>query len=100
MEIGFIAYLKLKEAYALTCGDEDQAATALESAHRFILEHLANIAQPLSNHLEGSDIPYLVKAGAVLLRRVGPPPKAASPLPILQEDPQESEWACGENSGQ
>jgi nitrate reductase assembly molybdenum cofactor insertion protein NarJ len=96
VETGFIAYLKLKEAYALACGDEEQAATASESAQWFTLEHLANMVEPLANHLEASDIPYLVKAGAALLHRVGPTPKAASPLPILQEDQQESEWACGD----
>jgi nitrate reductase assembly molybdenum cofactor insertion protein NarJ len=96
LETGFIAYLKLKEAYALACGNKEQAATASESAQRFTVEHLANIAEPLANHLQASDIPYLVKAGAALLRRVCPTPKAASPLPILQEDHQESEWTCGD----
>ena len=96
VESSFIAYLKLKEAYAWACGNEDQAATAAESAHQFIREHLANIAEPFTSHLQASEIPFLVKAGAALFRRVGPTPKAASPLPILQEDHQESEWACGD----
>jgi len=97
VETGFIAYLRVKEAYALACGNEEQAATAAESARRFMHEHLANITEPFSNHLGESDMPYLVKAGAALLRRVGPLPKAASPLPILQnDDHQESEWACGD----
>lgn len=96
VEIGFIAYLKLKEAYALACQDEECAATASESAQRFIHEHLANIAQPLAERLEASEIAYLAKAGAALVRRVGPPPNTASPLPILQEEQSESGWACGE----
>ncbi len=96
VETAFIAYLKMKEAYALTCGNEQQAATAAESAQRFLEEHLANIAQPFANHLEGSGIPYLAEAGRALLRRVGPPPKPASPLPILQEEQLEGELACGE----
>lgn len=102
VETGFIAYLKLKEAYALACGSEEQAATASESAQRFSLEHLANIVEPFVNHLEASDIPYLVKAGAALLHRVGPLPKAAfPPLPILQnDDQQESEWVCGDGLGE
>lgn len=94
VEIGFIAYLKMKEAYALACQDEVRASTASESAQRFIQDHLANIAQPLAEHLEGSEIAYLAKAGAALVRRVGPPPSTASPLPILQEEQSESEWAC------
>lgn len=96
VETGFIAYLKLKEAYALACGNQEQAATAADSARQFICEHLGSIAEPLANHLQASEIPYLAKAGAALLRRVGPMPKAASPLPILQEDQAESEWTCGD----
>lgn len=100
VETGFIAYLRMKEAYALSCRDEERAATAAESAQRFLQEHLANIAQPLADRLEGSGIPYLAKAGAALLRRVGPPQTPASPLPILQEEQAESDWACGEMEGE
>jgi TorA maturation chaperone TorD len=96
VETGFIGYLRLKEAYALACGNEEQASTASESAQRFIREHLANIAQPFANHLEASDIPYLIKAGAALFRRVGPLPNTALPLPILQEEQPSSEWTCGD----
>jgi TorA maturation chaperone TorD len=95
VEVGFVAYLRIKEAYARACQHEEQAATAAESAQKFIQEHLANIAQPFAGHLEGSGIPYLAKAGAVLLRRVGPSP-APFPFPILQQDPKEEEWSCGE----
>ena len=96
VETEFMAYLKLKEAYALACHDEERAATASESAERFVKEHLANIAQPLADRLEGSGITYLVKAGSALLRRVGPPAVAVSPLPILQDETKEDEWGCGE----
>jgi nitrate reductase assembly molybdenum cofactor insertion protein NarJ len=99
VETEFIAYLKLKEAYALACHDEERAATTSESAQQFLKEHLANIAQPLADHLEGSDMAYLAKAGAALLRRVGHPAVAASPLPILQEEPKEDEWGCGDTGG-
>lgn len=100
VEIGFIAYLKMKEAYALACHHDEQAATASESAQRFVQEHLANIAQPFANYLRGSGISYLAKAGAALLRRVGPLPTSASPLPILQEETQEREWSCGALGGE
>jgi nitrate reductase assembly molybdenum cofactor insertion protein NarJ len=95
VETGFMAYLKMKEAYALACQNEERAATASESAHRFLHEHLANMAQPFANHLEGSDIPYLAKAGAALLRRVGPPPATATVLPILQEQVEQDDLSCG-----
>ena len=48
VEAGFIAYLKIKELYALRCEDETRAATASESAQRFLQDHLAIVAQPLS----------------------------------------------------
>ncbi len=100
VESGFIAYLKMKEAYALVCGNEEHAATAAESAQRFLEDHLANIAQPFANHLEGSRISYLAGAGTALLRRVPPPAAPASPLPILQEDLKENEWTCGDPGGE
>jgi len=96
VETEFIAYLKLKEAYALACHDEERVATTAESAQCFLKEHLANIAQPLADHLEGSGISYLAKAGEALLRRVGPPAISTLPFSILQEQPKEDEWSCGE----
>ena len=98
VEAGFIAYLKMKEAYALACKNEERAATAGESAQRFIEDHLTNLAQPLAERLEGSGISYLATASAVLLRRVGPQKVAPSLLPILQEESQEGTFACGESS--
>jgi nitrate reductase assembly molybdenum cofactor insertion protein NarJ len=98
VEAGFIAYLKMKEAYALASQDEERAATTSESAQRFIADHLTNLAQPLAERLEGSGISYLAMASAALLRRVGPPPVAPSPLRILQDEPQENGFGCGESS--
>jgi hypothetical protein len=80
----------------LACHDEERAAATSESAQQFLKEHLANIAQPLADHLEGSGISYLAKAGAALLRLVGFQAVAASPFPILQEHPKEEEWGCGD----
>lgn len=98
VETGFIAYLKMKEAYALACQDEERAATASESAQRFIEDHLTNLAQPLAERLEGSGIGYLATASAALFRRVGAPRVAPSPFPILQDEQQENGFACGESS--
>jgi nitrate reductase assembly molybdenum cofactor insertion protein NarJ len=98
VEAGFIAYLKMKEAYALASQDEERAATTSESAQQFIEDHLTNLAQPLTERLGGSGIGYLATASAALLRRVGPQKVVLSPLPILQKEPQESAFACGESS--
>jgi nitrate reductase assembly molybdenum cofactor insertion protein NarJ len=95
VEAGFIAYLKIKEAYSLTSEDEERAATTSESAQQFIEDHLTNLAQPLAERLGSSGISYLAKASAALLRRVGPPKVVPSLLPILQDEPQENGFTCG-----
>lgn len=95
VETGFIAYLKLKELYALRCKEEERAATAAESAQRFLQEHLSNIAQPLSERLQGSGIAYLSRAGAALARRVGPPSRTSAPFPIVQDGESEEDCTCG-----
>jgi nitrate reductase assembly molybdenum cofactor insertion protein NarJ len=73
-EAGFIAYLRLKEAYARECGDAEAAAVCHSAAERFLEEHLSIIAEPLAQSLEASGIGYLERAGAALLDRVGPRP--------------------------
>jgi nitrate reductase assembly molybdenum cofactor insertion protein NarJ len=96
VEAGFIAYLKLKELYALACRNEEQTVIAHEAAKGFLRDHLAKIAQPLAGRLEDSGITYLTKAGAALSRRVGPPPAAAAgPFPILQDNESDESFACG-----
>ena len=72
-EAGFVAYLRLKEAYAQSCGDAEAAAVCRCAVERFLEEHLSRMAQPLAQHLETSGIDYLVRTGAALLERVGPP---------------------------
>jgi nitrate reductase assembly molybdenum cofactor insertion protein NarJ len=95
VEVGFIAYLKLKELYALRCGEQDRAATAEESAQRFLQEHLSNMAQPLCEQLQDSEITYLWKAAMALARRVGPRSSAATPFPIVQNGETEEDFGCG-----
>jgi nitrate reductase assembly molybdenum cofactor insertion protein NarJ len=73
VEIGFVAYLKLKEAYALSCGDPERAAVAAESCRQFIAEHLSAIASPLALALKAIDPHYLTAAGLVLKEGVGSP---------------------------
>jgi nitrate reductase assembly molybdenum cofactor insertion protein NarJ len=71
-EIDFVAYLRLKQAYAHVCGDEANAALTAEAAGRFINDHLATLAAPLAQNLQASGIHYLSLAAQSLLRRVGP----------------------------
>lgn len=96
VEAGFVAYLRLKEAYALACSNEEHALVTADAARRFIEEHLAPMAQPLAAALRDSGVAYLAYAGEALLRRTGPPRSdtQARLLPVLQED--ESVFECGE----
>lgn len=70
-EIDFVAYLRLKQAYAVARNDDTQAAVTAEAVQSFIQEHLATTAIPLAQILDASDIPYLTLAAANLSERVG-----------------------------
>ena len=94
VEAGFIAYLKLKQSFALAGSQDEKAAITAESCGSFIRDHLANMAQSFSDRLQESGIAYLAKAGAALARRVGPGP-APSPFPILQDTDAQDDLGCG-----
>ena len=97
VEAGFIGYLRLKEAYASACSDDEHAAVTAEAAQRFIDEHLQTLAAPLAKSLEHSGVRYLALAGSALLRRVGPRQDRLSGmnLPVLSES-DESAFDCAE----
>jgi nitrate reductase assembly molybdenum cofactor insertion protein NarJ len=97
VEVGFLAYLKMKQAYALAAADDEHAALTEEVAERFRCEHLAVMAERIATPLEAAGPPYLALAAAVLRERVGPP---ASRPPILAvanlcDDDAEGEMRCG-----
>lgn len=90
VEVGFIAYLRLKEAYALATGEDERAAMTRRVADRFVADHLRVMAEPLATLLAGSGVLYLAKASALLLARAGPRPKGPL-LPVVQIDPRDEE---------
>lgn len=111
-ECGFIAYLRLKEAYALARDEPEQAEVCRTGAEQFVEEHLSVSAQALADLLGGSGVPYLALAGESLLQRVGPPRKVEAPFdattgsepfltkgqaktPPVLPDVLEDECACG-----
>jgi nitrate reductase assembly molybdenum cofactor insertion protein NarJ len=75
VEAGFVGYLRLKEAYAQSCGDVERQGIASDAASDFIKEHLSVVAEPLERKLEGSGIRYLTLAGRALVRSIGLPSK-------------------------
>lgn len=74
VEVSFVSYLKLKEAYALAAGREEDAEVTADALRSFVLDHLSKIAERLSRSLSRSGIGYLSRAGAILLERVGRDP--------------------------
>jgi nitrate reductase assembly molybdenum cofactor insertion protein NarJ len=72
VEAGFMSFLRLKQAFALSSGAEDEALITADAADRFLREHISNIAEPLSFALEHSGQKYLELSGKALLRRAGP----------------------------
>lgn len=82
VEAGFIAYLRLKEAYALANGEDETAAITRRTADRFAAERLSALATPLASHLAESGVPYLADASRLLADRVGPP-RGPHLLPVV-----------------
>jgi nitrate reductase assembly molybdenum cofactor insertion protein NarJ len=95
VEVGFVAYLRFKEAYAVAAGDAEHAAMTAQAAVRFRADHLAMLAAPLAAVLADSDIDYLVQASGLLAGCVGDRPSRTR-LPVFQEPVDESggEFPC------
>jgi nitrate reductase assembly molybdenum cofactor insertion protein NarJ len=96
VEVGFVAYLRLKEAYALATGDAEAAAITRRVAERFTAEHLAVVAVPLAALLEQSGVRYLSDVSRLLVERIGPS-QAPKQLPVIQPDEfddEEGGFAC------
>jgi nitrate reductase assembly molybdenum cofactor insertion protein NarJ len=96
VEAGFIAYLRLKEAYAMDCLDYEHATITADAARNFIDEHLSTMVEPLAKSLASSGVNYLALNGEAILRRVGakknePHGKA---LPVLS-DFENDDFECG-----
>jgi nitrate reductase assembly molybdenum cofactor insertion protein NarJ len=76
VEAGFVAWLKLKVAYATACADADHATLASEAVQTFVADHLSVMAEQICQRLEPVAPSYLVLAGRALYSRVGSPRSA------------------------
>ena len=83
VEAGFVAYLRLKQAYAVACGNSAEAAITAHAAADFIGEHLRAVAEPIATSLDRIAPAYLAQAGAALLNRVGK--RVVAPLDVCSE---------------
>lgn len=96
VELGFIAFLRMKEAYAVVAGDSAQAEFARETSETFRKNHLAVMVEPISIALANFAPEYLAGAGQILLNRVGPAPRSSYPLgAVLAGDDESEDMTCG-----
>jgi nitrate reductase assembly molybdenum cofactor insertion protein NarJ len=98
VETGFIAYLKLKQLYALECEDIESFSIAKKASDDFIDEHLSKFTAQLAKILRVSGIEFLSLAGKALLDRVGPDKdnRLDRFLPVVESNEEEmSEFECG-----
>jgi nitrate reductase assembly molybdenum cofactor insertion protein NarJ len=100
VELDFLAYLKIKEAYALSCGDREHAAISSDAAANFMKEHLARVAEPVAKALENLAPEYLVHAGRFLLNQIGPCPRSSWPLGDLLGGLEHDEMSCSASESQ
>jgi TorA maturation chaperone TorD len=67
VEIDFVAYLCLKQAFAIAGGDEQAAAVTREARRHFVDRHLGPVARAFARRLGGAGPDYLVHAAALLV---------------------------------
>ncbi|MCC7012508.1 MAG: molecular chaperone TorD family protein [Planctomycetes bacterium] len=89
VEVGFVAYLRMKQAFAAVHGDQDSAALAAEAAERFMAEHLAAFAPQLAARLEECAAGHLHLAARALADRA----------PHFEDSAPASNVACVESAG-
>jgi nitrate reductase assembly molybdenum cofactor insertion protein NarJ len=96
VETDFVAYLRFKEAFALSQGETEKAEVTKDAATRFIDEHLREMGEPIADRLEESAEPYLARAARALARRVGKPTHDGAPNKVLWLDHDDEGMTCGE----
>jgi hypothetical protein len=72
VEAGFVAYLRMKEAFALAREEDEAARIASEAVAIFVERHLSTFVQPLAERLSALPDGHLAGALQALLRRTGP----------------------------
>lgn len=92
VEVAFVGYLLLKEAFATARGDRAAAATTAIARRAFVETHLAAFAGTFVQRLEATGPSYLLPIAQLLAARV-PARQAAQPLPSV--DAVEVCAACG-----
>jgi nitrate reductase assembly molybdenum cofactor insertion protein NarJ len=96
VQLGFLAFLKLKQACAILDGAAGAAQLTEGAASSFQREHLALQAEPVSRALANFAPSFLVTAGRLILDRTGPSPRSAYPASSSFTEEDHSEMmSCG-----
>ncbi len=99
VEAGFVAYLRFKQAFAVSCGDSEAAEITGDACREFVEEHLASTAGPLVEMLAVSGVPYLEASGRALRRRTGPAKKRFLVLGAESLNRDDDHFGCGNEEG-
>jgi hypothetical protein len=89
VECGFVAYLFLKEAYALAAGRGGRAELTREARARFLSEHVAVTGRRFASRLPDGAPAYLRATAEALAERL----PAVPPVPEVPQD--EDPLGCG-----
>lgn len=95
VQLGFMAYLKLKQAYALLGNHTEAASLCAAAADDFRKEHLAVQAEPVLRMLQNCAPAFLVEAGQRILALTGPSPRSNNPLAPFARSAGEDDEAMG-----
>lgn len=101
VQLGFLAFLKLKQAHAVLDGQDEAAQLTGEAFSNFLREHIAAQAEPVVKALEDFAPNYLTCAGKLILAHAGPSPRSAFPLGSSCDVGAESEaMSCGPSAAE
>jgi nitrate reductase assembly molybdenum cofactor insertion protein NarJ len=98
VELGFVAYLHLKKAYALSQNDAEQAAIAGDVLERFLQEHVSTLAAPVALALRDSSISYYDWTAKAIQQRIEKYVRQPVVLPEAAEDDRET-FNCASGPG-
>jgi nitrate reductase assembly molybdenum cofactor insertion protein NarJ len=90
VELGFVAYLHLKEALARSTGDEESAAVTSAARDAFVREHVAGFVRSMADRLGPAAAPHLAGALDVATRCL-----PEIPVPRGQEGADPLAGGCG-----
>lgn len=71
VEAGFVAYLRMKQAFARIVGDADAEAVARDAEAMFVADHLGPLAAGIWKRFGGDDSLYVARAARLMRERLG-----------------------------